>query len=147
MKLKGINLSFLFSSGFWACFSFISFCLIIAFPSTLFIYLFVFSLIIVFASGVLNMINPKIEKNDIEKKSRIKSKIIIINLITLVVAFLPVYYCSNQFYKINDPSLAGIEGGLMMVVPFMITILSIVVIYIIKEVIIHFLKKRYSKNI
>tara|TARA_B100000902_G_C27117931_1_gene817086 strand:+ start:483 stop:749 length:267 start_codon:yes stop_codon:yes gene_type:complete len=88
------------------------------------------------------MINPKIEKNDFEKKSRIKSKIIIINLITLVVAFIPVYYCSNQFYKINNSSLADIGGGLMMVVPFMITIFSIVVIYIIKEVIINFLKKR-----
>ena len=120
-KIKGINLSFLYSAGFWACFSFISFCLFIALSNTLFIYLFVFSLIIVFASGVSNMINPKIEKNDFEKKSRIKSKIIIINIITLVVAFIPVYYCSNQFYKKNDSSLADIEGSLMKVVKFIIT--------------------------
>ena len=93
------------------------------------------------------MINPKIEKNDFEKKSRIKSKIIIINIITLVVAFIPVYYCSNQFYKKNDSSLADIEGSLMKVVTFIITIFSIVVIYIIKEVIINFLKKKNSKNI
>ena len=42
--------------------------------------------------------------------------------------------------------LADIEGGLlMMVVPFMITIFTIVVIYISKEVIINFLKKDIQK--
>ena len=42
--------------------------------------------------------------------------------------------------------LADIEGCLlMMVVPFMITIFTIVVIYISKEVIINFLKKDIQK--
>ena len=42
--------------------------------------------------------------------------------------------------------LADIEGGiLMMVVQFMITIFTIVVIYISKEVIINFLKKDIQK--
>jgi len=141
--MKKINFKFVLSSSFWSILAVVSFCLSIAGSSVWFVYFFLFSILVIFILGILSMRNPPIEKHLQQKK--IKSKIIIINILTLIICFVPIYSCSVYAKKL-DPIMGGIEGGITLIIPVLLTLFCITLIFFIKEVIIGKIKKNSSNE-
>ncbi len=89
------------------------------------------------------MMNPPIEKHLQQKK--IKSKMIIINILTLIICFVPIYSCSVYAKKL-DPIMGGIEGVIMPIISVLLTLFCIILIFFIKEIIIGKIKKNSSNE-
>ena len=141
--MKKINFKFLLSSSFWSILAVISFCLSITGSSVWFVYFFLFSILVIFILGILSMMNPPIEKHLQQKK--IKSKMIIINILTLIICFVPIYSCSVYAKKL-DPIMGGIEGVIMPIISVLLTLFCIILIFFIKEIIIGKIKKNSSNE-
>ena len=68
---------------------------------------------------------------------------------TLIICFVPIYSCSVYAKKL-DPIMGGpdafIEGGIMLIIPVLLTLFCITLIFFIKEVIIGKIKKNSSNE-